>query len=56
MTRWTAEGNASDCNAWTFGEPRTGHLDARWYCVAADGGWVASARVNGNAPGTNPLP
>jgi murein DD-endopeptidase MepM/ murein hydrolase activator NlpD len=47
------------CSAWTYAQPRldntTGHKDARWYRLA-EGGWVASARVKGNAPNSQPLP
>lgn len=52
-------GAAINCTGWTFGEPRldrsTGQLDSRWYRVAG-GGWVASARVTGNAPNSTPSP
>lgn len=47
------------CNAWMFGEPRmdeTAHQqDARWYHLTSKG-WVASARVLGNAPHTTAMP
>jgi murein DD-endopeptidase MepM/ murein hydrolase activator NlpD len=52
-------GSVLQCTAWTYGEPRldrsTGRPDARWYRLA-DGGWLASARVQGNAPNSTALP
>ena len=45
------------CDAWIYGEPRmdvTIHRqDTRWYHLTS-GGWVASARVLGNAPHSQP--
>jgi hypothetical protein len=45
---------------WTYGQRvndmATGQPDERWYYDAAMGGWIASAIVGGNAPGSTPLP
>jgi surface antigen len=45
---------------WTYGERvndyATGEPDERWYYDAEAGGWIASAIVGGNAPGSTPLP
>jgi muramidase (phage lysozyme)/murein DD-endopeptidase MepM/ murein hydrolase activator NlpD len=47
-------------DAWTYGETVTdvslGTPDARWYRIKGTNNWVASAVVNGNAPGSTPLP
>jgi surface antigen len=44
---------------WTYGERvndyATGEPDERWYYDAEAGGWIASAIVGGNAPGSTPL-
>lgn len=46
-------------DAWTFGDVVndfwTGSPDARWYRIAGTNQWVASAVVNGNAPGSRPM-
>lgn len=59
VLRVAQPGEQLQCNAWAFGEPRfdasTGHNDARFYRLV-EGGWVASARVQGNAPNSQPLP
>lgn len=48
------------CDAWTYGneqiDPKTDKEDARWYRIYNNGGWIASAFVDGNAPNTTPLP
>lgn len=48
------------CDAWAYGnaqvDPVAKHEDARWYRIYNNGGWIASAFVNGDAPGTKPLP
>jgi hypothetical protein len=45
-------------DAWTYGDAVpdrwTGKPDRRWYRVAGTNNWVASAVVNGNAPGSQP--
>jgi hypothetical protein len=45
-------------DAWTYGDTVndrwTGRPDRRWYRVAGTNNWVASAVVNGNAPGSQP--
>jgi len=45
-------------DAWTYGDVVndrwTGKPDRRWYRVAGTNNWVASAVVNGNAPGSQP--
>jgi len=50
-------GTAFTCDAWMHGEPATdvvtGQVDRRWYHIQT-GGWVKSARVRGNAPGSTP--
>jgi murein DD-endopeptidase MepM/ murein hydrolase activator NlpD len=47
-------------DGWTYGErvrdEASGQLDARWYRLSGQNLWVASAVVNGNAPGSTPLP
>jgi hypothetical protein len=47
-------------SAWTFGmtvpDAWTQQPDARWYRIAGTDTWVASAVINGNAPGSRPLP
>jgi hypothetical protein len=47
-------------NAWTFGpsvpDAWTQQPDARWYRIAGTNHWIASAVINGNAPGSRPLP
>ncbi|MCY6494264.1 peptidoglycan DD-metalloendopeptidase family protein [Leptolyngbya sp. GGD] len=47
-------------DAWTFGQVVNDHWintpDARWYRIAGTNNWVASAVVNGNAPGSRPMP
>jgi hypothetical protein len=47
-------------NAWTFGpsvpDAWTHQPDARWYRIAGTNHWIASAVINGNAPGSRPLP
>jgi nucleoid-associated protein YgaU len=44
---------------WTYGDRVTdielGTPDERWYYDAEKGGWIASAIVRGNAPGSSPL-
>jgi murein DD-endopeptidase MepM/ murein hydrolase activator NlpD len=44
---------------WTYGDRITdielGTPDERWYYDAVRGGWIASAIVRGNAPGSSPL-
>jgi hypothetical protein len=44
---------------WTYGDRVTdielGTPDERWYYDAERGGWIASAIVRGNAPGSSPL-
>lgn len=51
-------GQALNCVAWARGPVETdlelGTPDDRWYEVAG-GGWVASALVDGNAPGSTPV-
>jgi len=48
------------CDAWAYGnaqlDPVAKEDDARWYRIYNNGGWIASAFVNGNAPDTKPLP
>jgi Bacterial SH3 domain len=45
-------------DAWTYGSTVndlwTGQPDRRWYKVAGTNSWVASAAINGNAPGSQP--
>jgi surface antigen/pimeloyl-ACP methyl ester carboxylesterase len=45
---------------WTYGDRVTDIAlktpDERWYYDARYGGWIASAIVDGNAPGSTPLP
>jgi hypothetical protein len=45
-------------DAWTYGDTVndrwTGRPDRRWYRIAGTNNWVASAVVNGNAPGSQP--
>ncbi|MBD2567793.1 SH3 domain-containing protein [Anabaena lutea] len=45
-------------DAWTYGDAVTdiwlGRPDRRWYRIAGTNNWVASAVVNGNAPGSQP--
>jgi len=59
VMRTVPPGALLPCTGWTYGQLRrddsTGQQDARWYRLAA-GGWVASARVQGNAPHSLPLP
>jgi subtilisin family serine protease/surface antigen len=48
-------------DAWTYGERITdvqlGTPDERWYRIAGTTNqWIASALINGNAPGSTPLP
>ena len=47
-------------NGWTYGERindlQLGTPDERWYRIAGTNNWIASAIVNGNAPGSTPLP
>jgi murein DD-endopeptidase MepM/ murein hydrolase activator NlpD len=52
-------GSRIDCTGWTLGDakwdaqaPNGGQWDRRWYQCAD--GWVASARVQGDAPGSTP--
>lgn len=58
VLRQAGPGQALNCVAWTRGPVETdlelGTPDDRWYEVAG-GGWVASALVDGNAPGSTPL-
>lgn len=53
-----ANGTKLDANAWMHGEPKwddsVGAWDRRWYHLADGSGWVASARVAGNAPNSKP--
>jgi hypothetical protein len=55
------EPNGTDvhCDAWTYGnvqlDPVTKEDDARWYRIYNNGGWIASAFVNGDAPDSKPL-
>lgn len=52
-----AAGTSVACISWTHGtaikDLETGRADRRWYELAS-GGWVASALVDGNAPGSQP--
>jgi CHAP domain len=45
-------------DAWTYGTTEkdlwTGQPDRRWYRIAGTNTWVASATINGNAPGSTP--
>jgi hypothetical protein len=45
-------------DAWTYGTTEkdvwTGKPDRRWYRIAGSNYWVASAAINGNAPGSIP--
>lgn len=47
-------------DAWTYGDSVADRWintpDARWYRIAGTNNWVASALVNGNAPGSSPRP
>jgi len=47
-------------DGWQFGDTVpdlwTNAPDARWYRVAGTNNWVSSAVINGNAPGSRPLP
>ncbi|NJL89432.1 MAG: S8 family serine peptidase [Coleofasciculaceae cyanobacterium SM2_1_6] len=47
-------------SGWTYGERiddvMLGTPDERWYRIAGTNNWVASALINGNAPGSTPLP
>jgi surface antigen len=47
-------------NGWTYGERITdialGTPDERWYRIAGTNQWIASAIIDGNAPGSTPLP
>lgn len=51
-------GSAIQCTGWQLGDAKWdptalgGHWDRRWY--QCDRGWVASARVVGDAPGSHP--
>lgn len=58
VLRTLAAGTAVNCVAWARGPVETdldtGKPDDRWYELAG-GGWVASALVDGNAPGSTPL-
>ncbi|HLO87525.1 MAG TPA: S8 family serine peptidase [Nostocaceae cyanobacterium] len=49
-----------DFDGWTYGERITdivlGTPDERWYRIAGTNNWVASAIIDGNAPGSTPLP
>lgn len=51
-------GQAVNCVAWAYGPAETdlelGKPDRRWYELAGHQGWVASALVDGNAPGSQP--
>lgn len=55
--RQAKAGEKFACDAWTYGDAHLdrslGKMDRRWYHIAA-GGWVASSRVQGNAPGSTP--
>jgi surface antigen len=47
-------------DGWTYGERITdialGTPDERWYRIAGTNQWIASAIIDGNAPGSTPLP
>ncbi|MEG4225743.1 PA14 domain-containing protein [Microcoleus sp. N9_B2] len=47
-------------DGWTYGEripdEQLATPDERWYRIAGTNNWIASAIVNGNAPGSTPLP
>jgi surface antigen len=47
-------------DAWTYGEVVsdfwTNQSDARWYRITGSNNWVSSAVINGNAPGSKPMP
>ncbi|GAB4199014.1 MAG: hypothetical protein Fur006_49350 [Coleofasciculaceae cyanobacterium] len=53
-------GTPLEFDAWTYGETITdialGTPDARWYRIKGTNDWISSAIVNGNAPGSTPLP
>lgn len=52
--------NYVNFDGWTYGERITdialGTPDERWYRIAGTNQWIASALVDGNAPGSTPLP
>lgn len=51
-------GTAITCSAWMHGQPKwdptVPQWDRRWYFLSDGSGWVASSRVIGNAPHSNP--
>ena len=55
-----SNGTLVEFDAWTYGETITdialGTPDARWYRIKGTKDWISSAIVNGNAPGSMPLP
>ncbi|MCP2730063.1 S8 family serine peptidase [Limnofasciculus baicalensis] len=52
--------NFINFDGWTYGERITdialGTPDERWYRIAGTNDWIASAIIDGNAPGSTPLP
>lgn len=53
-------GRRLEFDAWTYGETGTdmwlGTPDARWFKVKGTNLWVPSAFIDGNAPGSSPMP
>jgi len=53
-------GKRLEFDAWTYGEVGTdmwnGNQDARWFKVKGTNLWVPSAYIDGNAPGSSPMP